>query len=283
MPNPPRPDRPPSSSAGDRGGLPGRIRDEWRKQAARVSLVPPEKRPRTKDEDEGEEDWDMTILTLMRHPPIEAMGERCIGQTNVKLSPEGREALIPLAEEASRLRPDKILCSDLQRCQLLAEAIALRLGLSSEPDPVWREVNFGTWESRTWSDIQAEEPHRLSEWMANFETVAPPTGESFADLQARVLRGIENTLVGARHDAAVSPTARWGPNRSAPSITHYLIVTHAGVIRAAMSAFSDLPLRRAFELRVPYGSHASFCRHGSRWTPMDIVTGERSLPREDTR
>ena len=130
------------------------------------------------------------MLTFMRHPPIEAKGERCIGQTDVELSPEGRAALIPLAEEASRLKPNKILCSDLQRCQVLAEAIALRLGLSSEPDPVWREVNFGTWESRTWSDIQAEEPHRLTEWMADFETVAPPAGESFADLQARVLRGI---------------------------------------------------------------------------------------------
>jgi len=31
--------------------------DEWRKQATGVSVVPPEKRPRTKDED----DWDMTL------------------------------------------------------------------------------------------------------------------------------------------------------------------------------------------------------------------------------
>jgi hypothetical protein len=30
-------------------------KDEWRKQAAGVSLVPPEKRPRTKDDDEDEE------------------------------------------------------------------------------------------------------------------------------------------------------------------------------------------------------------------------------------
>jgi len=29
--------------------LPGWKKDEWRKQAARVSLVLPEKRPRTKD------------------------------------------------------------------------------------------------------------------------------------------------------------------------------------------------------------------------------------------
>jgi alpha-ribazole phosphatase len=223
------------------------------------------------------------MLTFMRHPHIEAKGERCIGQTNVELSPEGRAALIPLAEEACILRPDKILCSDLQRCQLLAEAIALRLGLLSEPDPVWREVHFGTWENRTWNDIQTKEPLRLREWMANFDTVAPPAGESFADLQARVVRGIESKLVGAKEDAAVAPATRSGANPGASSVTHYLIVTHAGAIRAAISAFSGLPLRRAFELRVPYGSRTSFCRDGSRWSPTDIVPGGRSLSWEGAR
>jgi hypothetical protein len=43
--------------------LPGWKKDEWRKQVVEVSLVPPEKRPRTKDDDEDEEDWDMTLNT----------------------------------------------------------------------------------------------------------------------------------------------------------------------------------------------------------------------------
>ena len=223
------------------------------------------------------------MLTFMRHPPIEAKGERCIGQTNVELSPEGRAALIPLAEEASRIKPDKILCSDLQRCRVLAEAIALRLGLLSEPDPVWREINFGTWESRTWDDIQAKEPHRLSEWMADFETVAPPAGESFADLQARVLRGIESKLAGAIHDTGVAPATLSGADTGTSSTTHYLIVTHAGVIRAAMSAFSGLPLRRAFEFKVSYGSRTTFCRHGSHWSPAGFVDDGRSLSRGSAR
>jgi alpha-ribazole phosphatase len=234
-------------------------------------------------DDHDAKDWNNMILTLMRHPPIETKGGRCIGQTNVELSPEGRAALIPLAEEASRLRPDRILCSDLQRCQVLAEAIALRLGLSSEADPVWREINFGTWESRTWSDIQAKEPDRLSEWMADFETIAPPAGETFADLQARVLRGIESKLLGAKDDGAVAPASRSGAKTGPLSTTHYLIVTHAGVIRAAMSAFSGSPLRRAFELSVPYGSCTTFCRRGSRWSPMDLMAGGRSLLRGSAR
>ncbi|HWY92672.1 MAG TPA: histidine phosphatase family protein, partial [Chthoniobacterales bacterium] len=116
----------------------------------------------------------------------------------------------PFAKKACRLRPEKILCSDLKRCQLLAEAIAARLGLFAEPDPIWREVSFGTWENRTWSEIQAREPQVLSEWIANFDTVAPPAGESFEQLQARVLTGVEGKIVRARCDAGVTPVPQSG-------------------------------------------------------------------------
>jgi hypothetical protein len=54
-----RPRRRPS--IGDRGSLLGWNEDEWRKQAVGVSLVPPEKRPRTKDDDEDEQDSDMAL------------------------------------------------------------------------------------------------------------------------------------------------------------------------------------------------------------------------------
>jgi hypothetical protein len=67
---------------GIEAGLPGWKREERRKQAAEGSLGPPEKRTRTKDEDEH--DWDMalnrysclaTISLSLRdksHSPIEA-------------------------------------------------------------------------------------------------------------------------------------------------------------------------------------------------------------------
>jgi alpha-ribazole phosphatase len=211
------------------------------------------------------------ILTFMRHPPIDAGTEQCIGQTNVELSPDGLTALVSLANEACRLRPDKIFCSDLKRCQLLAEAIAGRLGLFAEPDSIWREVSFGTWENRTWNDIQAREAQALSDWIANFDTVAPPAGESFEQLQARVLSAVESKIVGATCNAGVTPVPRSGLNTGETRMLHYLVVTHAGVIRAAVSAFCGLPLRKAFELAVPYGSYTSFRWGQDRWSPVDLV------------
>jgi broad specificity phosphatase PhoE len=219
------------------------------------------------------------IITFMRHPPIDAGSERCIGQTNVELSPEGRTALFPLAQEACHLKPDKILSSDLQRCQLLAEAIAAGLGLLAEPDPVWREVSFGTWENRTWSDIQAREPHVFNEWVTNFDTVGPPVGESFEELQARVLRGVQGKIVGPNCHSGIAPEAPARLNTGEMPELHYLVITHAGVIRAAVSAFSGLPLRKAFELAVPYGSYTSFCWGRNHWSPVDLVDDRRILSR----
>ena len=95
------------------------------------------------------------ILTFMRHPPIDTGSERCIGQTNVELSPEGRTALLPLAEEGCRLKPDKVLCSDLKRCQLLAEAIAARLGL-----PYGSHTSF-CWGGNNWSLVDLVAGRRI--------------------------------------------------------------------------------------------------------------------------
>jgi alpha-ribazole phosphatase len=201
------------------------------------------------------------ILTLMRHPAINATGERCIGQTDVELSPEGQTALPSLAEEARRLQPDRILCSDLRRCRLLGEAIGTRLGLRVEQDPIWREVSFGRWENRTWSDIEAEEPGALSEWISDFENVAPPGGESFQQLQARVISAICTRLTNALE---LLPKG------------HAVVVTHAGVIRAAISAFANLPLRRAFEYAVPYGGQTSFLWKRTNWSMLK-VSGARTI------
>jgi len=172
------------------------------------------------------------ILTFMRHPSIDLESGRCLGQADVDLSSAGESSLESLAEEACRLLPDRIVSSDLKRCRLLTEQIAARLCIAPVYDPIWREIDFGSWENRTWDAIRDEEGEALAEWAADFVTIAPPGGESFLQLQKRVVAGI---------------------SRLDPGTAHVLIVTHAGVIRAAHAALSGLPLCRAMEYHIPYG------------------------------
>ena len=171
-------------------------------------------------------------VTLMRHPAVDLSMQRCIGQTDIDLSAEGKSSLGFLAEQACSLGPDQIISSDLQRCRLLAEEIARRLNIRPVFDPIWREINFGTWENRSWEEIRVEEAEAFADWVTDFVRVAPPGGESFAQLHERFL-------------VAISRIGRAGAN--------ILVVTHAGIMRAANATFSKIPLHRAFEYQISYG------------------------------
>jgi broad specificity phosphatase PhoE len=82
--------------------------------------------------------------------------------------------------------------------------------------------------------------------MNDFVMVAPPGGESFHQLQSRVVSALQKI-------------------DTQPS-DNLLVVTHGGVIRSAVCAFSDLPLRRAFELEVPYGSTTCLRCKDDHWS-----------------
>jgi len=191
------------------------------------------------------------LLRLLRHPATASSGEQCIGQTDVALSAEGLAAIERIAEEAARAKPGRILSGDLRRCRMLADAIAARLDICPERDAIWREVNFGAWENRTWDEIRSHDPHALAAWMDDFVTVAPPGGESFHQLQSRVVSALQK----------IDPKP----------LDSLLVVTHAGVIRAAVCAFSDLPLRRAFELEVAWGSTACLRWKDDHWRVVPDV------------
>jgi alpha-ribazole phosphatase len=181
-------------------------------------------------------------LMLMRHPAIDSATGRCIGQTDVDLSAAGNLSLKRLAREACRLLPDQIISSDLKRCRVLTEEIASRLRMTPVFDPVWREIDFGLWENRTWEAIRCEETETFADWVANYVRVAPPGGESFSQLQKRILPAI---------GAILARQAK--PGRFASVSPRVLVVTHAGVIRATYAAFENLPLSRVFDYQIPYG------------------------------
>src|SRR5262249_35283147 len=147
---------------------------------------------------------------------------------------EGKSSLKSLAREACRLRPDRVISSDLKRCRSLAEEIAARLCIRPVFDPVWREIDFGFWEDRTWEGIRREETKAFSEWVADFVTTAPPGGESFLQLQKRILSAIDAMLPDCaglaqrgRRTVSVCSVSN-GAKRGRFAYPNVLVVTHAG-------------------------------------------------------
>lgn len=148
-------------------------------------------------------------LILLRHTRPEGAEGRCYGRSDLRLAP-------CFAAEAARLARElpefgRIAASPLQRCRLLAEHLAEARGVPLQLDERLIEMDFGRWEGQLWADIPRSE---LDAWAADLEGARPHGGESVAELAARAGAGLE-ALGGA------------GP---------VLVVTHAGVIKAALVA-----------------------------------------------
>ena len=162
-------------------------------------------------------------MLLMRHPrPATAPGT-CYGRADVALAP-GWEARIDTL--APGLPPiPAILASPASRCLRPALRLGARLSAPVREDPRLQELDFGAWENRPWAEIDRAES---DPWAEDPIRRAPPGGESFAQLSARVLQAAAEAPAGA------------------------LLLTHAGPIRAIWMARRGFDFAAAFARPVPY-------------------------------
>jgi len=178
------------------------------------------------------------------------------GHTDVPLADnfetESRLVLAAIEEVTASARPRllEIHSSPLSRCSLLAER--LRLGLQSDPlrsrridatayDDRLKEMNFGDWENRHWSDVSAEGGE---EWGNNWQTMSTPNGESFDELYSRATGFLDDLLSRLRADVQLK--------KQTPKLA--LIVTHSGVLRCLHAYVNGLSRAEAFHFNPPYGS-----------------------------
>jgi alpha-ribazole phosphatase len=174
----------------------------------------------------------MSRLILLRHaePSDDARG-RCYGTLDIGLSDEGRRhaALLPAA--LAHLDYDAVYASPRVRARETAEPLAEARGLRAVSDDDLRELDFGELEGRRYEEIEASDPELFRAWMETPTRVRFPGGESYADLRMRALRALER--IRSAHESA-------------------LVVTHGGVIRAALADWLGMPDEAIFRLDQSY-------------------------------
>jgi len=85
-----------------------------------------------------------TTLYLIRHGQVEKARPRSYhGQSDVPLSSLGRRQMDRLVEWAKSMELSAVYCSDLQRAQQGAEAVARECAIPLSVTPVLREKHFG--------------------------------------------------------------------------------------------------------------------------------------------
>lgn len=173
-------------------------------------------------------------IFLVRHGHIEYEGEkRYIGITDLPLSPAGIEQVTGLKEYFSGIEIEKAFTSPLKRCLRTAEILLEGRNTDCEVVDELKEIHMGEWENKSMALIRQDFPELYEKRGATIDTFIPPGGESFEQLQKRVMPVFESIA------------------RSAAG--NILIVGHAGVNRVILSTLMGVPLKELFQINQPYG------------------------------
>ena len=124
-----------------------------------------------------------------------------------------------------------VVTSPLLRTRETAALVAAAVGLTDvDVDEDLRETAFGDWDGYTFAEVAARWPRELEAWLSS-TAVAPPFGESFDAVQARV--------TAARDRIAEAYAGRT-----------VLLVTHVTPIKALVRLALDAPAHVLFRMEL---------------------------------
>lgn len=176
-----------------------------------------------------------TTTHLARHGATAYSLERRFsggGGIDPPLAPLGiAQAEALAAEVARRGTVQRIVASPLLRAQQTAQIVSEETGLHVETLEGFRECDFGEWDGLTLTEVRERWPEHLAEWLASM-SIAPPGGESFEQLRARVL------------------VARQQVIESYPG-EDVLVVAHVSPIKVLVGLAIDAPLTSMYRMELP--------------------------------
>jgi broad specificity phosphatase PhoE len=167
----------------------------------------------------------MTKIILVRHGHVEGIDPpRFRGRTEVPLTELGvRQAQAAARRIAGSWRPVAIYTSPMGRCVATGQAISEATGAESRVLDSLNDLDYGSWQWKTYAEIEAQAPKLFARWRTAPHLVRFPGGDSLQDLVARGADAIRFTLDRHPKDIVV-------------------MVGHDSVNRAILLQFLDQPL-----------------------------------------
>ena len=105
-----------------------------------------------------------------------------------------------------------------------AAPLAARLGLTVVPDSALRELHFGAWEGRFFSEINTEDPETLKHFYRDPEHANIPDSEDFSVFQKRIAGRVRTIATEHRGERVI-------------------IVSHGAAIRILIADILAMPIR----------------------------------------
>lgn len=161
-----------------------------------------------------------TRLLLLRHAETAAPDQFHGAESDIGLGPRGFAQAAACAPAIAREHPVAIYSSAMLRARQTAEAIAGRCGLVAVPVPTLHERRMGSLSGQPMSQGWEAYTDAMSAWKAGDLHASHAGGESFAELQARVLPALTDLV--RRHAGET-----------------IVVVAHGVVIRVALACWLD--------------------------------------------
>jgi broad specificity phosphatase PhoE len=183
----------------------------------------------------------MPVLYYVRHGETDFNAtQRLQGRRDTLLNARGRRQAVESGELLRDLfardqkAPDHFayISSPLMRAQETMEILRGTLGLdplSYAVDDRLMEISYGAWEGMTLPEIDAGDPHALAEREQDKWDFAPPDGESYRELAARV--------------------GEWYASLTRDTI----VAAHGGGVRVLMAQFKVMPKEEATHAAIAQG------------------------------
>jgi alpha-ribazole phosphatase len=187
-------------------------------------------------------------IDLLRHGTTERDGY-LDGRTDSPLSEAGWRQFRKQTKDGGW---PLVVTSPLARARLAAENHARRFGCALRIDADWAELDFGAWDGKARTEIEADPAGAalLEAFYSDAAAFTAPGGETWIGLQHRVRVALDKLLAAPEH---------------AP----VLVVTHGGAIRAALAQLLGWPLPSLWSLRIDPATRitleAGRSKDGTHW------------------
>ena len=241
----------------------GPVEDSLIEELESPTPDPPAERPRGWSPPGGPP----TTVVLVRHGVTRHTSAKRfsggLGGDNPPLSEEGLAQARAAAEWLAGLgdRVDAVLASPVRRTRETAAVVAEVLGLPVEEESGFAEMEFGDWDGLTFLEVAKRDQAGLDAWLGSLD-VPPPGGESFRQVQERVLAGLDRVL--AEHAGRT-----------------VVVVSHVTPIKTLVAHAMGAPLEAVFRMELSPASISVVSFHPDADGPRGSLRLYNTLPPGD--
>jgi alpha-ribazole phosphatase len=182
-----------------------------------------------------EKNIEKTIFLVRHAEPVGIdLQKSYLGHQNPDLSPLGIHQAEMLCQAFRYYPIQAVFTSDLLRAVHTALYIVKNHHCQPERIREFREISLGEWDGRTFQEVQEQYPEEYKQRGQDIVNYRTPGGESYADVQKRVLPAFTEVLEKTKGSS--------------------VIVAHAGVNRVILCHLIKRPLQELFSIPQDYAA-----------------------------